>query len=555
MMDLDFVLKELGQFGWYQIKIYVFLFFPLAFGSIASMTYLFTTGDVQYRCLIPECDNSGSENFQKPWLNWAIPHKPGDSIDPCLRFKSIPDSHGGNCSRETFYANQTEYCDKYVFETNEKTITNEFDLLCKKNNWKRTLIGTLNNIGQFMGMPIAGVFSDRYGRKTMILCSALLSSIFGTLRSFSTSYIMFVVLEVLDAMAYSGTYSGIFVYGIEIIGPEKRGIGGAILSSYYSIGEIILGLVVWFVHDWRDYLRILYIPGFFFILYIWVIPESTRWLLTHGKNEKVVEILTCMSVQNRTAISEDVKNRIETLSNGEKDVKELKTSKNEGKKEEYPLKKALTSRIILLRVLNCAFCWITHTFVFYGLSLNSVGIAGNKYLNFILVSFIEIPAYFLSWGMIDFCGRRMSLVIGLAVSGVACTSFHFVDQDAYVLRLILFLTGKLAITESFTTLYVLASEIYPTHMRHSLISFCSTLGRIGSMIAPQTPLMSDFVDPVLMFGTVSFVAAGLSLYFPETLNCKLPDSIEEAENLGKSKMSIDINRAAEKKHSKGDLES
>lgn len=38
-----------------------------------------------------------------------------------------------------------------------------------------------------------------------------------------------------------------------------------------------------------------------------------------------------------------------------------------------------------------------------------------------------------------------------------------------------------------------------------------------------------------MFGAMSTVAGLLSLLFPETLNTKLPDTIKEAENIGKNK--------------------
>lgn len=41
-----------------------------------------------------------------------------------------------------------------------------------------------------------------------------------------------------------------------------------------------------------------------------------------------------------------------------------------------------------------------------------------------------------------------------------------------------------------------------------------------------------YVDPVIVFGASSLVGGLLSLYFPETLNKKLPDTMEEANKLG-----------------------
>lgn len=40
--------------------------------------------------------------------------------------------------------------------------------------------------------------------------------------------------------------------------------------------------------------------------------------------------------------------------------------------------------------------------------------------------------------------------------------------------------------------------------------------------------------PLILFGSLSIVSGVLSLLFPETLNTTLPDTIEEAENIGKN---------------------
>lgn len=69
-----------------------------------------------------------------------------------------------------------------------------------------------------------------------------------------------------------------YFIGVEITGPSKRGLGGAILSCYYSVGEIILGLIVWLEDDWRKYLRIIYIPGFILVTYFWYLESFTLYM-------------------------------------------------------------------------------------------------------------------------------------------------------------------------------------------------------------------------------------------------------------------------------------
>lgn len=70
-------------------------------------------------------------------------------------------------------------------------------------------------------------------------------------------------------------------------------------------------------------------------------------------------------------------------------------------------------------------------------------------------------------------------------------NLHFFNNftEASWLKLTAFLVGKFGITISFTVVYVFTTELFPTPLRHSLLGACSMFGRIGSMVAPQTPLL------------------------------------------------------------------
>jgi uncharacterized membrane protein len=68
--------------------------------------------------------------------------------------------------------------------------------------------------------------------------------------------------------------------------------------------------------------------------------------------------------------------------------------------------------------------------------------------------------------------------------------FYCIDSTDYdTAKLIVFLAGKFAITIAFTVIYVFTAELFPTELRHSMLGTCSMVGRIGSIIAPQTPLL------------------------------------------------------------------
>ncbi|KAH9633801.1 hypothetical protein HF086_005435 [Spodoptera exigua] len=94
---------------------------------------------------------------------------------------------------------------------------------------------------------------------------------------------------------------------------------------------------------------------------------------------------------------------------------------------------------------------------------------------------------------------------------------------------------KFGISVVFTSLYLFTSELYPTQYRHRLLAFSSMVGRIGSITAPLTPLLMDYWDgiPSVMFGAMGILSGVLVLTQPETLGTKMPDTLAEAEALGK----------------------
>lgn len=57
------------------------------------------------------------------------------------------------------------------------------------------------------------------------------------------------------------------------------------------------------------------------------------------------------------------------------------------------------------------------------------------------------------------------------------------------LKVILFLVGKLGVVICFTGIYTYSLELFPTSVRGTLLGWGNTAARIGSMLAPLTPLL------------------------------------------------------------------
>lgn len=62
---------------------------------------------------------------------------------------------------------------------------------------------------------------------------------------------------------------------------------------------------------------------------------------------------------------------------------------------------------LLIHVVVLSILWATDTFLYYGLSLYSSDLAGDKYINYVLSGVIEIPSYLMSPYLLNKLGRRL----------------------------------------------------------------------------------------------------------------------------------------------------
>ncbi|CAH2047651.1 unnamed protein product, partial [Iphiclides podalirius] len=520
-VDLDSILAELGQLGRYQIRIFCFILLPILFSAVQNSQYIFAAANVPYRCKVPECESSPPQFDPNGWGAWALPEGGGR----CERMEPV----GEGCSVDSFHPENTISCDRWIYEHNN-SIVSEFDLACQ--NWKRTLVGTIHSAGIFVALPLTAYISDTFGRRIAFIGTAVAPAIVGLIRSFSNNYYFYLSLEFLDAVVGAGVYSTGFVLALEMVGIKKRVLCGNIVSCTFAVGQAYVALVAWAVPYWRTLTKIIYAPSLLFLLYYFVIEESVRWLLSKGKKKEATRIIFKAAAVNKKKLSpESIKHLTEETADTSKQTED-EPAISQAKSPSIMLQ-VLKSRVLMVRLLICSFWWITVTFIYYGLSINSVSLAGNSYVNYVLTSLIEIPGYCLSVVTLDRFGRKRSTITGYFVCGLSLISLPFVPTSLDWLQTSLNLFGKLCISMVFSSIYVYTGELYPTGLRHRMMAVCSMAGRIGQMIAPQTPLLMTYMEslPYLLFGVMAAISGLLMLLTPETLSVRLPDTIQQAERI------------------------
>lgn len=191
---------------------------------------------------------------------------------------------------------------------------------------------------------------------------------------------------------------------MELIGPKYRVAAGATMNTFFSIGQIMLGLIAWAVPNWQMLTLTLYLPQLITVSYFWIMSESVRWYMSKGRFEEAESVLKDVARVNKTQLSQK---SLELLRENILEEERKKACEKEQKANEpWLIALIFKHKPILLRVMVSPIWWMTTTFIYYGMSINSVNMSGNRYLNYVAVSASEIPGYWTAVLLMGRIGRK-----------------------------------------------------------------------------------------------------------------------------------------------------
>ncbi len=165
-------------------------------------------------------------------------------------------------------------------------------------------IGTATGIyiaGACTGALFFSYLTDRFGRKKLFLITLAVYLIFSVLTAFSWNFASFVVFRFLAGAGIGGEYSAIYSAIDEMIPARLRGQLALFVSGTYWGGAILASLMTVVLLDpdvidqfygWRIAFALGAVLALAILLVRRYVPESPRWLMTHGKvdeAERVVE--------------------------------------------------------------------------------------------------------------------------------------------------------------------------------------------------------------------------------------------------------------------------
>ena len=491
--DLDTTLAEsVGKFGWFQVWLLAILFFCQATFATGVYTSVFSDYTPRHHCV---GDQEEAFNLTK----WE---------EESERCGLLSDDNVTECSMWAF--------DKSVIHN---SASSEFGIVCDKAVLK-TLSGTLKMSGLLVGSFVFGWMSDVFGRVLSLTLAGVLLFISQVLAGFSTNYIMFSVMNIFMAAGGIGSYLISFVLLFEWISPEYRTTASASAQVPFALGFLYTVLIAWTVSSWQPLQFALAAPNIVFIVFPFILPESPRWLVSQKKYQKAMKSIRFAAKSNKLPAPEE----------GIEDKSESCDSFGIGVLVAHP--------VLRYRLLIMSFNWIVVTLCFYGLILNSAG--QDLFIGMSSSAAVELLAYILTIFLMDIFGRRPILTICQIVSGCCCVCAGFIPQDFFWIRLFFSSIGKMGASAVFSVIFIYTSELFPTCVRNSSMGLCSTVARIGAMLAPSIASLDSVLPmlPFLVMGGAAITAGCISFALPETRGTKLPETLEQAEAIGKGNTTV-----------------
>ena len=420
-------------------------------------------------------------------------------------------------------------------------MVSEWGLVCD-HKWAPSVIFTVQMVGVLLGAYIAGHLGDCVGRRACLYGMVGLHGIANLIAVFSPSWQVFTVFRFFIGVAVGGILTTSFIVPMEFTGQFWRGIVGSLPT--WNIGAALFSVAVIVLKDWRK-LHVLsgIVSGLAFLAVFWV-PESLRWLTVHGRDVKAGAVATKIARLNQRPLPS-----LELLAEMAESERQRAIIE---RSERYTYIDLIRGSTIRNKTIIMGFIWVSMAFVYYGISFGVPNLSGDFYINFLILSLMEVPAMLFVLPTLSFLSRRWGSAILFSCVFLACFGVTVVtlalgcdlcDQSMEKgnvlkekLTMGLAVIAKVGTIGAWNVITIFCGELFPTAVRNLSSGYLNALARIGGMLGPvlfpQDPGQLHWA--MAGMGLVIVACAGLVLLLPETKGAPLEDTLRpvKTQDLG-----------------------
>lgn len=514
--QLDTLLETLGKPGKYQLGIFFLLacnYFPLVFNIVIMGFFGYSP---KHSCVSDIYGQSGRNGS-------AVNGSLAPRLDACSSTYFL--SSGIN--KTVTCANDPNSHWEFYTEEREATIVSEWSLVCE-SKYLSKLAATIYFCGVMVGGLLFGYLADKYGRKPVMLVTLYTPILIGLGTAFSNNYYLYVALRFFMGMFLQGLQTTSYVLVMEMFLPRYRGVAGAMLEVFWGIAVLLVAPIAYLLQNWRYMQLAISLPSILAIAYIWLTPESLRWMILQKKMEPAKALVQKITKFNGLPYPTE---QMDAINSHNKISTEAA--------RQFSFFDLLQTREMRKRSLILFYLWFAVAVAYYALLLNMTSLKGNRYLTFFISALVDMVAFIAVVFIVRKCQRRIPLLVFFVIGGVACIIagiIPFILEDKNLRGEIVTafaIIGKFGASGVFSLTFLYTSELYPTVIRNIGMGSCAFWARLGGVVAPQILALGDLSHKsisVIIIGVITLVASILLLLLPETMATKLPDTIEEVED-------------------------
>ena len=389
-------------------------------------------------------------------------------------------------------------------------------------------------IGCLFGALLAGALSDKFGRKRLLMFSALLFAITSVGNGLAGTFAVFVTWRMLGGTAIGLASSLSPMYISEVAPARMRGKLVSINQLTIVIGIVLAQLINWLLvrgmpsdatdafllnswygqDGWRWMFGLTALPALVFLVGMIFVPESPRWLAKNGQPAKAHRLLARIGGESyaRSAVGEIE----ETLRNEVARV-------NFRDLLEPKLRKVLLLGIVLAVFqqwcgINVIFNYAEEIFTAAGYRVSDI------MLNIVITGAVNLLFTFVAIATVDRVGRRFLMLIGgggLALIYTVLGSFYYSGtQGIHVLGLVVAAIACYSMSLAPVT-WVIIAEIFPNRIRGAAMSLAVMALWIACFILTFTfPALNKSFGPAFTFWLYAAICVAgfvfIKLRLPET---------------------------------------
>jgi MFS transporter, SP family, arabinose:H+ symporter len=379
-------------------------------------------------------------------------------------------------------------------------------------------------VGTIFGSMLAGIPGDRFGRRDSLRVLAVLYLISSLGCALAWNWDALVVFRFIGGLGIGGSSVLGPMYIAELAPAKFRGrlvglfqfnVVFGILLAYFS--NYLVGLARFGADEWRWKFAVPALPAALFLVLLFGIPRSPRWLVKKKRIEEAREVLRTIGEENYEAELQDIIQSIDTEHAGSDALFSWKYR--------FPIFLAVSIGMFnQLSGINAILYYINDIFIAAGFSkvsgdLQAVAIGGTNLL-FTMIAM----------SVIDKIGRRTLLLVGsvgtaICLAGVAYIFFAHQHQSVLVWLLVGFI-AFFAFSQG-AVIWVYIGEVFPNQVRgkgQSLGSFSHWF--MNGAISLIFPLVahSSGAYPFVFFSAMMVVQLiVVAAFYPETKNVSLEE--------------------------------